>query len=736
VGTESATPVYLRIAISIPLRKSFDYCLPDDWQSPPPRPGSRIKVTFGNKSVIGVLLYIHHEKPAYKLRAIGEVLDYQPLIDPHLLELLNWAADYYCHAIGEVFATALPARLRQGMSANKSPVYRWTAVIDTGEQQAKLANAPKQQALYQFISSSKDGRQEFELNANFVNWRAPLKALEQKNLLSQNDVSNKPSDFHYQAPDYRLNPAQQKALDTLIDNSGHFMTLLLHGVTGSGKTEVYLQSSLHMLQQGRQVLILVPEIGLTPQLVASFQSRFATTIAVLHSGLNDRERLDAWLSARDGTAKIIIGTRSAVFVPLQAPGLIIIDEEHDSSFKQMEGFRYSARDVAIKRASLLNIPVLLGSATPSLESFSNVHAGKSTLLHLPDRTGEASHPDIFRLDLRGHKLTGGLLPHSLKTIKEEIDHGGQVLIFLNRRGYAPAMVCDSCGWIAECHHCDIRMTVHRRDARLRCHVCSHEIPLPDSCPDCGSNQLIKLGYGTEKLEDVLQEKFPDAGVIRIDRDSTRRKDAFQKIIQSVRSGEKKILIGTQMLAKGHHFPQVGTVIIVDADNGLYGLDFRAQEHMAQLITQVAGRAGREHRHGKVYIQTWHPDHPFFEALQSQPYYDFCHKLLKEREVTGMPPYSYLALLRVESNQMTQTESFINQATQALKELAPPQLEILGPAIAPLERKAGYFRMQLLLKSAHRAELRRILSQWIALMDNMKSAKKVRWSVDIDPYNLY
>ncbi|MCW8962993.1 MAG: primosomal protein N' [Gammaproteobacteria bacterium] len=736
MSAEPTPPSYLRIAISIPLRKSFDYSLPDTWLSAPPQPGSRIKVSFGNQSAIGILLFTHQQRPDYQLKPIDEVLDYQPLLDKHLLELLNWAADYYCHAIGEVFATAIPARLRQGKAASKSPIYRWIADTDVEGLQPKLAKAPKQQALHQYISASKHGRSESELNANFVHWRSPLKSLVDKGLVDRSDVSNKPSDYQYQKPDYQLNPAQRKALDAINKNSRHFMTFLLHGVTGSGKTEIYLQASLHMLQQGKQVLILVPEIGLTPQLVASFENRFATSIAVLHSGLNDGERLDAWLSARDGSARIVIGTRSAVFVPLLAPGLIIIDEEHDSSFKQMEGFRYSARDVAIKRASLLNIPVVLGSATPSLESFSNVHAGKSTLLHLPDRTGEANHPDIFRLDLRGNKLKGGLLPHSLKSIQEEIDQGGQVLIFLNRRGYAPALVCDGCGWIAECHHCDVRMTVHKRDGRLRCHVCSHETRLPETCPDCGGNKLVRLGYGTEKLEDVLQEKFPDAGVIRIDRDSTRRKDAFNKIIQSVRSGEKKILIGTQMLAKGHHFPQVGTVIIVDADNGLYGLDFRAQEHMAQLITQVAGRAGREHRHGKVYIQTWHPEHPFFETLQNQPYHDFSLNLLKAREVTGMPPYSYLALLRVESTRMHQTETFINEANQALRNLASQQLEILGPAIAPLERKAGYFRMQLLVKSADRTELRKMLGQWVALMDNMKSGKRVRWSIDVDPYNLY
>jgi len=734
--TKPTNTTYLRVAIGIPLRKTFDYRLPDSWPAPPPRPGCRLRVSFGRKQEIGILLHCHHDKPPFKLKPIEEVLDVQPLFDNHLLGLLNWAADYYRHAIGEVYAAALPVRLRQGKPAKRQLLSQWIITSDSKDQLKVLTTAPKQLALYRFISSSPTGKNESELNENFTQWRAPVKALVKKKMLMQTGVSNKPAESLYHAPDFQLNKTQQDALHTLLRQSGHFHNHLLHGITGSGKTEIYLQATWHMLQQGKQVLILVPEIGLTPQLVASFESRFTTLIAVLHSGLNDTERLDAWLSARNGDAKIIIGTRSAVFVPLLSPGLIIIDEEHDGSFKQMEGFRYSARDVAIKRASLLDIPILLGSATPSLESFNNVIKGKSTLLQLPYRTGNANHPDIFRLDLRSQKLTAGLAPLALKAIADEIEQGGQVLLFLNRRGYAPTLICDTCGWIAQCHHCDIRMTVHRRDDRLRCHVCSHETALPVTCPDCGSSQLAKLGHGTEKLEDTLQTHFPDAGVIRVDRDSTRRKDAFKQIIQSVRSGEKRILIGTQMLAKGHHFPQVGTVIIIDADNGLYGLDFRAQEHMAQLVTQVAGRAGREKRQGKVYIQTLHPEHPFFDALQNLPYGDFANNLLKERAVTGMPPTGYLTLLRVESNQMHKTEAFINQASRAAEGLLTNDIEVLGPAIAPLERKAGYYRMQLLIKATRRAKLQAFLGQWVEAMDRIKCANTVRWSVDVDPYNLY
>lgn len=728
--------IFLRIAIDVPLRKTFDYCLPAGWREPVPTPGTRIRVPFGKQSTIGILLYSHHQQPAFQLKAIEQVLDDAPLLNGELMDLLRWAADYYCHPLGEVITSALPARLRQGKPAVSQQDQSWTASTPSQGSKADLSRAPKQRALYELISQTPAGCNASRLNEHFVNWRAPLKVLIEKELVKPVAPTEQPTTNSYNPPAYQLNPSQQAALQSINESLGSFRSFLLHGVTGSGKTEIYLQASWQVLQQGQQVLVLVPEIGLTPQLLAGFRERFTASIVTLHSGLNDSERLNAWLAARVGTARIIIGTRSAVFVPLASPGLIIIDEEHDSSFKQMEGFRYSARDVAIKRAASLDIPVLLGSATPSLESFANVDSKKSNLLTLPERTGNASHPEIFRLEMRNHKLIGGLLPYSLQQIEAELERGGQALIFLNRRGYAPALLCNSCGWVAECHHCDIRLTVHQHDKRLRCHVCSYETTMPQQCPECGKPELSRIGYGTEKLEDVLKERFPGHGIVRIDRDSTRRKHAFRQIIQSVRSGENRIMIGTQMLAKGHHFPQVGTVIIVDADNGLYGLDFRAQEYMAQLITQVAGRAGRENRDGQVYIQTAHPDHPFFDALQNLSYYDFTRNLLKQRLATAMPPYSHLALLRVESRRMNDTEEFINQAEQAAARILPGEVERLGPAIAPLERKAGYFRMQLLLKAPKRQLLHQRLNDWLMSMYGISNARKVRWSIDIDPYNLY
>ena len=731
-----AEPV-LRVALNLPLRKSFDYCLPVDWKGPLPVPGARLRVPFGSKELIGVLLLIHGEWPDFTLKPVLEKIDDEAVIDQDLMHLLAWTSDYYCHPIGEVIAAALPTRIRQGKPLAHTDNRRWVCMHDFIEARHDLARAPKQQELLDYLSKIPEGATLSQLNMQFAHWRQPMRGLIDKQLVSIRSDPIKPDQSAVTfAGEHRFNPAQQKAFDYISNRLNHFESFLLYGVTGSGKTEVYLQLVRKVLEQGKQALILVPEIGLTPQLAARFKRRFSCEIAVMHSGLNESERANAWLSARNGSARIIIGTRSAVYVPMHSPGIVIIDEEHDASFKQMEGFRYSARDIAIKRASLLNIPVVLGSATPAIESFGNARGNRSTLLQLPERAGSSVHPELFLLDMRGQKTNSGLSAHSLNVISDELNKDGQALIFLNRRGYAPMLRCEVCGWTAECHHCDIRMTVHRHDARLRCHVCSYDTGIPDTCPDCGSRSLHTIGQGTEKVEALLAERFPKTEIIRVDRDTTRAKGSFTRILEKVNAGGRKLLIGTQMLAKGHHFPDIGTVIVLDADNGLHGLDFRSQENMAQLITQVAGRAGRASRPGKVYIQTWHPDHPFFDALRNLPYIEFAERLLAERKLTCMPPYTYLALLRVESTRMHDTETFIQQAAKTAASLQLTDTELLGPAIAPLERKAGFYRMQLLARSKSRTRLHIFLKAWVDCLETIKTGKRVRWSLDIDPYNLY
>lgn len=730
-----AKPVFFRVAVNVPLRRLYDYLPPPDWTPPLPLPGVRVKVPFGHKNITAVLVATHDNKPDFKLKRVEAILDKQPLLDAQLMELLLWASRYYCHPLGEVIAAALPPNLRNGKAATRRHPQVWRA-LPAGDSAVLPNNAPKQRAVYDYIAARPQGCDEPSLSAVFEVWRPTIRTLCQKGLIEafHRQTGNGPPLMR--SPGYDLTEQQHSAVEQVRHSLNHYQSFLLHGVTGSGKTEVYLHLTQAVLAQNKQVLILVPEIGLTPQLLTHFKERLHAPIALLHSGLSHGARQDAWLAAQHGEARIIIGTRSAIFTPAPSIGLIIVDEEHDSSFKQMDGFRYSARDLAIKRASLLNIPVVLGSATPSLESFRNIKSHKFRKLCLPERTGAASLPSVYRIDMKGRVADHGLAERALRAIEDEIGSGGQVLIFLNRRGFAPTLICADCGWMSLCHHCDVRMTVHRAAGRIRCHVCSHEAMLPGACPECNSEKLISLGQGTERLEIFLSSRFPEAGVVRVDRDATRKKGALQDIIRSIRSGENKILVGTQMLAKGHHFPQVGTVIIMDADSGLYGLDFHAQERMAQLITQVSGRAGRATRHGKVYIQTYHPEHPFFENLEQKPYEIFVKDLLKERAVTGMPPYSHLVLLRVQAGEMLYVEKFIEQAARQGASLQDNTIELLGPAIAPLERKAGKYHMQLIIKSSHRRSLHHFLDQWISTLDTIKDVRRVRWSVDVDPYDLY
>ena len=727
--------VVLQIAINKPIRQCFAYCLPKNWAYPLPVPGMRIRVPFKNQSLVGMLLAIEHTTPDYPLKAIDEVIDSSPLLDQHSLTWLQWAANYYHHPLGEVLLGTLPKALRLGKTRPPVPIKHW--IVRSPHQAEKpLRKNSKQQAIYRYILNHGPCGPE-QLQAAFHSWRPALKALIDKKRVSEKIVE-KPA-IQYHPPTCSLNREQADLLRQLTEKTTGFSVNLLFGVTGSGKTEVYLRLTEFYLRCHYQVMLLVPEIGLTPQLLAHFNQRFKAPIALLHSGLSDGERHQAWLDAKNGRCQIIIGTRSAIFVPLKMPGLIILDEEHDTAFKQTRQFRYCARDLAIKRAAMLNIPLLLGSATPSLESLYNAKIGKFKLHHLNKRITQHSSPQIQLIDLRGTKLHSGLSKTAIQAIDTEIKQDGQALIFLNRRGFAPTLLCQQCGWLATCPHCDLRMTVHKQPAHLRCHVCSYQTRIPTHCPDCQQPAFISIGHGTERLETDLQQQFPHIGIVRVDRDSTRQKHTFEKMANAINKKQYQILIGTQMLAKGHHFPAVSTVVIADADQGLYGLDFRAQEAMAQLITQVIGRAGRGKRLGRIFIQTWHPQHHFFADLQNQSYATLADTLLKERAATGFPPYAYLALLRAKATQRPNLERFMQWAFTQSKTISqtlslPP--EILGPALAPLERKGGFFRMQLLFKSSKRHALHQLLQQLILALTNQQKGRQVRWSIDIDPYDLY
>jgi primosomal protein N' (replication factor Y) len=534
---------------------------------------------------------------------------------------------------------------------------------------------------------------------------------------------------------HQLNVAQKTAATTILAAQQQFQPFLLEGVTGSGKTEVYLQVIEEVIAKNQQALVLVPEIGLTPQIVERFRHHLQEPIAVLHSALNDRERLAAWLAAYEGKAAVIIGTRSAIWTPFRHLGIIIIDEEHDPSFKQQEGFRYHARDLAIVRARQAKIPVVLGSATPSLESLDNVKRRRYRLLRLSQRAGTAQTPRVQLIDVRSRPLEAGISPSMLAALGNHLGQGNQALLFLNRRGFAPTLICHECGFVVPCRRCDAYMTVHQRNCRLRCHHCGAEHSLPTYCLECGNPLLHSRGLGTEQVEAGLKIFFPDIQIARVDRDTTHRVGTLDKILDGIRSGKYRLLIGTQMLAKGHHYPNITLVGVLDADQGLFGSDFRAGERMAQLILQVMGRAGRGDKPGEVLIQTHHPKHPLLRTLVNHGYRHVAEILLEERYQTGLPPHGYLALLRARSVSATYPTVFLEGARDMAVALNPQGVILLGPAPAPMERRAGHYRAQLLLQGISRAHLQRLLTAWVPKLEHLKTARKVQWSLDVDPIDL-
>jgi primosomal protein N' (replication factor Y) len=531
-----------------------------------------------------------------------------------------------------------------------------------------------------------------------------------------------------------LNPDQASAFRAISGQSG-FSVSLLDGVTGSGKTEVYLRVIDAALDRAQQALVLVPEIGLTPQFVARLEKRLGVEPVILHSSLSDSVRLDAWRAARTGDARLIVGTRSAVFVPMKYPGVIVVDEEHDSSFKQQEGLRYSARDLAVARGKELGIPVVLGSATPSLETLQRCLDGMYQRLVLPLRAGRAVPPLLRVVDLHRHRPTEGLCGPVIDAMRRNLATGGQVLVFLNRRGFAPTLICQSCGAIAECSRCDARMTVHAKKSKLMCHHCGAIRPLDRECSDC-AGPVSPLGHGTERLEDALRLHFPEQRVTRIDSDSTRRKGALDKALRMATSGETGILVGTQMLSKGHHFPKLTLVLVIDADQGLFSTDFRGTERLAQSLIQVAGRAGREQRQGEVMIQTAFPSHPFWGELLQGGYERVAASALAERAKAAWPPFSRLALLRAAATQRQDTHDFLERSKRKAESVNARGVRILGPVSAPMERRAGRYRAQLLFQSQNRQPLHRLLRTLREELETNPSARRVRWSIDVDPVELF
>lgn len=727
----------LQIALPGPLRRLYDY-LPPKESARAPVVGCRYQIPFGRSSRTGMLVAVKAEseiEPERLKRALRQI-DPQPLLGAADLRLLHWAADYYQHPLGDVVFSALPITLRRERSpaGAREQGLRLTAAGAAVEAES-LRRAPKQLALLNALAQTPQGMERSTLMSRHRISQGVIRSLLDKGWIESCPI-REPVQPPARPAKPDLNPEQREAVDRVRRQLGSFRPFLLHGVTGSGKTEVYLRLIETVVANHQQALLLVPEIGLTPQLLQRFRRRMGEGVAVLHSGLSDGERERVWQALRQAQRPILIGTRSAVFTPMPRLGLIIVDEEHDLSYKQQEGFRYSARDLALVRGQQRGCPVVLGSATPSLESLRNSAEARYTRLNLTQRVGSAQMPPLMLLDIRSVHLDGGLSPALIKQLRQTLEAGEQALLFLNRRGYAPLLTCHACGWLTDCPRCDARMTHHRQSRLLWCHHCGHQRREPDHCPSCGSPDLRPIGQGTERVEESLQRLFPDTPLARIDRDSTSRKGSLEALLSRIRAGDYPLLLGTQMLAKGHHFPDVTLVAILDVDQGLFGADFRASERMAQLVLQVSGRAGRAGRPGRVLIQTRHPDHPLLQLLTTKGYDTFASEALEERRAAAFPPFSHQVLLRAESTKATDPERFLEQAVRLGRELnGSASLEFWGPVPAPMARKAGKTRAHLLIQSAQRQPLHQWLMEWVTGLTLLPDSRRVRWSVDVDPQEL-
>ena len=725
----------VRVALAVPLPRFFDYLYLPDLT---PIVGGRVLVPFGSQKRVGIVVDLpaSSDIAKEKLKPIIDVLDAESLFNSTTWDWLAWSANYYRAALGDVLFQALPVKLRHGESAVKNDRTFWR-ITDLGKQALEsgdLKRAKKQiEALNLLLT------QDLEKGNNEIS-SAIWSTLKGKDYVEEIVVPTEQKSWQQALGDnplvnidnrLTLNKQQALAFSQLLFQEG-FNVWLLEGVTGSGKTEIYLQYIEEVLKKGKQVLVLVPEIGLTPQTVRRFQARFNVEIDVLHSNLNDTQRLNVWERARTGQSAIVIGTRSALFTQFSDFGLIILDEEHDGSFKQQDGWRYHARDLGIVLAQKLNIPILLGSATPSLESVNNVQNGKYHHLVLSKRAGNATALRQFVIDLKHQRIQNGLSEPLLRRMQEHLEKGNQVLLFLNRRGFAPVLLCHECGWIDECHHCEKPYTYHQHQRVLRCHHCGAQKTVPMQCGHCGSTHLVTTGLGTEQLEETLKARFPQYNIARIDRDSTARKGKLEGYLEDIQQGKSQILIGTQMLAKGHHFPNVTLVALVNVDNALFSLDFRAEERLAQLYVQVAGRSGRAEKQGEVVLQTHYPDHPLLTTLLEKGYQAFAEETLKLRHNMGLPPFSFQALFKAQCRHSEEAENALSQLASFFYEQNIEGLQVLGPIPAPFSKKAGQYRWQLLLQHTSRKQLQAALSRY---SPELIKSSQVRLILDVDPLDL-
>ena len=737
----------VRVVLDVPVDYCFDYLAPDATLADT---GRRVLVPFGNRRLVGVVLDIAttSDMRPEKLKSVLRIFRDTPALDDHIRVVFAFCADYYHHPIGEVVMNALPPGLRRAkpVFGRNGPEF----MVDVFEltvagHAIDIASLPTRAVVKRRLIAALQSRgalRQHEIAT--LSDRAPrlLKELVTAGCVARKQIPATGTGTGTDAMDATRPPLltgeQRHALDAVIADADRFAVTLLHGVTGIGKTEIYLHLVADVLSRGRQALVLVPEINLTPQLEATFRARFPTTPQVsLHSHLAEGERVNHYLAAQGGHARIVLGTRLAVFTPLPRLGLIVVDEEHDSSFKQQEGLRYSARDVAIYRAKQLGIPVLLGSATPSLESYHNATTGRYRLIRLDSRAVPDAALPTVRLVTTTRKIHDGVSPAVVEGLRQRLDRGEQSLVFINRRGYAPVLLCGQCGWTSDCPRCSARLTLHtakdRAVQRLRCHHCGLEAPPPASCPDCGNAELRGVGQGTQRVEARLTHEFPAARILRVDRDTASSKASLQGFIDRVHGDDVDILVGTQMLAKGHDFPKLTLVAVINADASLYSADFRAEEKLFAQLMQVAGRAGRAGLPGEVLVQTAFADHPLFAALQRHEFAAFADAQLRLRREHHFPPFTHQALLRVESVNAEAARDFTQRAA-ALAQPLSDRVQVFDAVPAPLARLAGRSRWQLLAQCASRGRLQPFLRQWRNELEAL-AARDVRWAIDVDPLEL-
>lgn len=745
------TATVARVVLDLPIPQDFDFLIPAQMAVVP---GQLVVVPFGQREMIGMVRACCHdsEVPAGKLRALKAVVEELPPFDAKTLSVMNFCADYYHAPLGQVAAAAVPpvVRARAGSAHSAAPTRPMRLQITAAGATALdiVPNrASAQRALLVLLQSGDLPRAAVRAQLpQSANWVKPfiargwLAEIPEEDGAADRSQPGKPSTASMVGA-LALTTDQATAVSALTAAADRYQAFLLEGITGSGKTEVYLHAIAATLGHGKQALVLVPEINLTPAFLRKIQSRFPHHhVVAAHSAMSSRARIDGWRAAADGRADIVIGTRLAVFTPMPRLGLIVVDEEHDTSYKQQEGVRYSARDVAVFRAHAMGCPVVLGSATPSIESLDNVARGRFMRLALPRRAVEAARlPEVGFIRLDAEKAPDGLTASLIRALAETIARGEQAMVFINRRGYAPALVCAACGWMPDCKQCSAHLVWHRSAGRMKCHHCGTTARKPETCPNCQSTDFHAAGQGTERIEDALRAALPDARIARVDRDSTRRQGSADKIFQAAEAGDVDILVGTQMLAKGHHFPKLTLVGVVNTDGAVFAADFRAAERMAQQLMQVSGRAGRDQLPGRVLIQTRFVTHPVYQAVALHRYDQFVDVALAERKIMHLPPYSYLALLRAESRDADALTRFMTAA----RECAAPatradttELRVWEPVPATLARKAGYTRMQLLVQSSQRNRLQHFLSHWLADVRALEAARtKVKWTIDVDPIEI-